>query len=119
MVVKEVPPLVDDGSGSSSSTGAGALQKKSVTRKVTVNQAPFAYARRQHICQEVDAKLIDNAANPIERYKVKTKNIRNKTKSTKDNNSNQNSPLALVVSNIREIIFEIWNGSNDSINMLL
>ena len=40
-------------------------------------------------------------------------------RANQDNNSNQNSPLALVVSNIREIIFEIWNGSNDSINMLL
>jgi len=28
-----------------------------------VNQAPFAYAQGRHRCQEVDAKLIDNAAN--------------------------------------------------------
>jgi len=28
-----------------------------------VNQAPFAYAQAHHICQEVDAKLVDNDAN--------------------------------------------------------
>mmetsp|Transcript_40151 Transcript_40151/g.44930 ORF Transcript_40151/g.44930 Transcript_40151/m.44930 type:complete len:880 (+) Transcript_40151:122-2761(+) len=57
MVVEEVPP-VDD------SSNDGALQqKKIVTREVTVNQAPFAYAQGRHMCQEVDAKLIDNAAN--------------------------------------------------------
>ena len=55
-----------------------------------------------------------------ESKKVKSINMKHKTKYIKDNNTkqnniNQNSPLALVVSNIHEIIHEIWN----SINILL
>ena len=62
MVVEEQAQPVDGGSSSSESK----KKKKIVAMQevgVTVNQAPFAYEQERHICQKVDAKLIDNAAN--------------------------------------------------------